>query len=199
MNKVFVVTFLLIIFSIFIGNANFGINKDFSLTKVEIIEINISSNFPIIDPDENITSPVIKNKESYHPRNFKKPHKPTNLNYKKFNPKYKSIKFKKKKKKCSIKDYFSFSERVIKTAKTFLGVKYRYGGNSRNGIDCSAFVKKVYSKHGKKLPRTSREQYRIGRKIKKSCAKKGDLIFFSDSSNRVGHVGIIIDPKKKKQ
>lgn len=90
------------------------------------------------------------------------------------------------------------SSKVIKTAKKFLGVKYRYGGTTRKGIDCSAFVKQVFKDHKVSLPRTSRQQFKIGKKVSKSKARKGDLIFFSSKiRGSVGHVGIIIDPKKK--
>jgi len=81
---------------------------------------------------------------------------------------------------------------VIKTAKKYLGRKYRYGR-----FDCSKFVQTVIKKSKKKiLPRTTRQQIKIGKVISKNKAKKGDLIFFGDSKHRVGHVGIIIDPKK---
>jgi len=88
--------------------------------------------------------------------------------------------------------------KIIKTARKYLGVKYRYGGTTRKGIDCSAFVKTVYKRNKVNLPRTSRQQYKVGKIVSKSKAKKGDLIFFSRPGTRgVGHVGIIIDPKKK--
>ncbi len=81
----------------------------------------------------------------------------------------------------------------IKVAKKFLGTKYHYGK-----WDCSRFVQKVIKlSKNKNIPRTTRQQIKIGKNIKKKNAKKGDLIFFGDSSHRVGHVGIIIDPKKK--
>jgi cell wall-associated NlpC family hydrolase len=81
---------------------------------------------------------------------------------------------------------------VIKTAKKYLGRKYRYGR-----FDCSKFVQTVIKKSKKKiLPRTTRQQIKVGKIVSKNKAKKGDLIFFGDSKHRVGHVGIIINPKK---
>ena len=81
---------------------------------------------------------------------------------------------------------------VVKTAKSRLGRKYRYGK-----YDCSKFVQDVMkASKGKKLPRTTRQQIKIGARIQKSKAKIGDLVFFGDSNHRVGHVGIVIDPKK---
>ncbi len=89
-----------------------------------------------------------------------------------------------------------FSSSYIKTAKKYIGTKYHYGASTKTTkeFDCSSFVKRVYK--DKHLPRTTREQIKQGKKLTKSKAKPGDLIFFGDSSHRVGHVGIIIDPKK---
>ena len=82
---------------------------------------------------------------------------------------------------------------TISTAKQYLGTKYKYGK-----WDCSKFVQKVVKKaKHKKLPRTTRQQIKVGKHIKKYKAQRGDLIFFGDSKHYVGHVGIIINPKKK--
>ena len=85
---------------------------------------------------------------------------------------------------------------VLRTAKSFLGLKYRYGGEGKDGIDCSAFVQKVYREHGKKLPRTSNEQFRCGRSVSKQELKPGDLVFFSDANRTIGHVGIYLGNNK---
>ncbi len=93
-------------------------------------------------------------------------------------------------KKIPHKTKLSSSKRV-QEAKKYLGRRYKYGK-----FDCSKFVQTVVKNTDKKkLPRTTREQIKIGKKIPKAKAKKGDLIFFGDSKHRVGHVGIIIDPK----
>jgi cell wall-associated NlpC family hydrolase len=88
----------------------------------------------------------------------------------------------------------------VQEAKKYLGTRYRFGASTKTTkrFDCSSFVKYVFkkSKH-KNLPRTTSKQIKIGKHINKRNAKKGDLIFFGDSKRRVGHVGIIIDPKKK--
>jgi len=85
---------------------------------------------------------------------------------------------------------------VLRTAKSFLGLKYKYGGEGKDGIDCSAFVQKVYKEHGKKLPRTSGEQYRCGRAVRREELKPGDLVFFSDGNKTIGHVGIYLGNNK---
>ncbi len=90
------------------------------------------------------------------------------------------------------------SKEIISTAKKYLGTRYKYGGtNLKRGIDCSAFVQKVYRQHGKKLPRTSSSQASAGKHVARKDLKKGDLVFFSTSSSkRIGHVGIFIGGSK---
>ena len=86
---------------------------------------------------------------------------------------------------------------IIRTAKKYLGTRYVYGANSRRAVDCSSFVQQVYKKHKKKLPRTSREQAKVGKHIPKSKLKPGDLVFFSSKRTRgVAHVGIYIGSGK---
>ncbi len=81
----------------------------------------------------------------------------------------------------------------VRVAKTFLGVPYRLGGSSMKGIDCSAFVRKVYEIFDIRLPRTAREQARVGKWVSKEELEEGDLVFFKTRSRRVtGHVGIYI-------
>lgn len=109
-------------------------------------------------------------------------------------PKY-QIKTKEVQDKTLAKEIITPKE-VLKTAKKYLGVKYKWGGNSKKGIDCSGFTKVVYKKHDVNLARTSGQQFKQGKKITKTQSKKGDLIFFSDSKRSIGHVGIIIDPEK---
>jgi cell wall-associated NlpC family hydrolase len=85
----------------------------------------------------------------------------------------------------------AFASRVLSEAAKHDGKQYRYGGNGPRVFDCSGFTRYVYSKAvGKKLPRTSRDQYRAVRKIPRSQVKRGDLVFFRNSSGRVYHVAI---------
>lgn len=77
----------------------------------------------------------------------------------------------------------------IKVVKSFLGVPYKLGGNTVRGIDCSAFVKKVYEIFDVSLPRTAREQSLIGKKIGRDSLQEGDLVFFK---TRRDHVGIYV-------
>src|SRR5699024_12817336 len=80
-----------------------------------------------------------------------------------------------------LKDYFI----------AWAGVPYQYGGTSRHGIDCSAFVQQALAAtEGLSLPRTSLAQARRGRRIPRSRLRVGDLVFFHTGSGR--HVGIYV-------
>lgn len=80
---------------------------------------------------------------------------------------------------------------LAKVAMGFLGAPYRLGGSSVRGIDCSAFVKMIYAFFDINLPRTAREQARIGKPVNRSELEIGDLVFFN--TRRVfGHVGVYI-------
>ncbi len=76
------------------------------------------------------------------------------------------------------------------------GVRYRVGGSSKRGIDCSAFVQVTFkTKLGVNLPRTTSLQSRLGNEIKKSELQAGDLVFFRTSSTS-RHVGIYLEENK---
>ena len=86
---------------------------------------------------------------------------------------------------------------IEKEAKKWLGTKYKYGGTTRKGVDCSGLVMEVYRVvFGVKLPRNSAEQSRFCKEIKKKDLKKGDLVFFSINSSLVNHVGIYLEDGK---
>ncbi len=83
--------------------------------------------------------------------------------------------------------------RIVETAKRYLGVSYKHGGENPKGFDCSGFVMYVYRKNGISLPRTTMEQFHAGRKISLRNAGPGDLVFFNISgSRRLSHVGIYL-------
>lgn len=72
------------------------------------------------------------------------------------------------------------------------GTPYRYGGSSKKGIDCSAFVQVGYSSvYQKLLPRTTLELVKKGKQVKRNNAKEGDLVFFRTGRNS-RHVGIYL-------
>ncbi|MGD0276404.1 MAG: NlpC/P60 family protein [Syntrophales bacterium] len=80
---------------------------------------------------------------------------------------------------------------LVKVAKGFLGAPYRFGGSSVRGLDCSAFVKKMYQFFDVSLPRTAREQARVGVRVPRENLEEGDLVFFN-TRHAFGHVGIYI-------
>ena len=84
-------------------------------------------------------------------------------------------------------------DRIEHEAKSLLGVKYKYGATGPSQYDCSGFTKHVFSSQGITIPRTSKEQAKVGKYLRYSELKKGDLIFFrSNNSSKVSHVGIFI-------
>ena len=87
---------------------------------------------------------------------------------------------------------------LIQEAQSWIGTKYRYGGNDRNGVDCSGFVLQVFNHAlGIKLPRTSTLQHQFCDSISRSMLQPGDLLFFTVRGGRkVGHVGIYIGDDK---
>lgn len=79
---------------------------------------------------------------------------------------------------------------------SYLNTPYRYGGESKRGIDCSAFTQIVYRNSlNINIPRTAREQYRSWKIFNnKNDLKFGDLIYFNTSKRYFpGHVGIYLD------
>ena len=85
---------------------------------------------------------------------------------------------------------------LVATAKDLIGIKYRGGGTTKAGFDCSGFVSYVYKDLGVSLPRTSSGMYASGSKVNKSDLASGDLVFFNTSSKGVSHVGIYIGDGK---
>jgi len=82
---------------------------------------------------------------------------------------------------------------LARVAKGFLGLRYSRGGTSVNGMDCSAFVQKIYRIFGIDLPRTTREQFQIGYTVARQALIIGDLVFFKrGQARRPAHVGIYV-------
>ncbi|RKY91971.1 MAG: hypothetical protein DRQ13_10875, partial [Ignavibacteriae bacterium] len=92
-------------------------------------------------------------------------------------------------------DNDSAKEKVLMEIIKYLDTPYKYGGNSKDGIDCSAFTQTIYKNTlSFNLERSARLQYKQGIEISdKEDLKFGDLIFFNTRRNvRPGHVGIYI-------
>jgi len=85
-------------------------------------------------------------------------------------------------------------DNILSEAESYLGTPYRYGGTSRSGIDCSAFVLSVFgAAAGVDLPRVAAQQSNEGDSVEKAELQKGDLVFFSHKGSRISHVGIVED------
>ena len=85
---------------------------------------------------------------------------------------------------------------LIREIVNLLGIRYRYGGtDATRGLDCSAFTGTIYSRAlGVRLPRSSNQQFGVGRNVKREELKVGDLVFFKTRRRRgpVSHVGIYV-------
>lgn len=90
----------------------------------------------------------------------------------------------------------SAASKLINYGDNYLGRPYKFGASTSTTryFDCSSFTKHVFKHLGYKLPRTARDQAKVGRYISKSNLKKGDLVFFKVPSrgNFIGHVGIYV-------
>jgi cell wall-associated NlpC family hydrolase len=84
------------------------------------------------------------------------------------------------------------ADRVAQTAKRYLDVPYKWGGNSPSGFDCSGFTSYVLNANGIYTERTAEQQYGQGYWVSKANLKRGDLVFFSTYKAGPSHVGIYL-------
>jgi cell wall-associated NlpC family hydrolase len=83
--------------------------------------------------------------------------------------------------------------RLVETARSLLGSPYAWGGTTPAGFDCSGFTGYVYRQAGIELPRSSDEQFTIGRPVKLTELQPGDLLFWDiDGTGSPSHVGMYI-------
>lgn len=111
---------------------------------------------------------------------------------------------------CMVDDWLTKIEitkdRIVSTAKQFMGVPYLWGGTSSKGLDCSGFVKLVYFMHGILAMRDASQQVMHGFEVDAAdnfnLLQKGDLVFFGERITekrlieKIVHVGIYIDDRK---
>lgn len=87
-----------------------------------------------------------------------------------------------------------YSSDVISEAKNYLGVRYRNGGTTTTGMDCSGLVTVVFKQFDFTLPRSSRDMAKVGITVKRNNIAPGDLVFFKTNGRSViNHVGIVVD------
>ncbi len=87
------------------------------------------------------------------------------------------------------------ASQIVNNAMDFVGVRYRAGGTTRDGMDCSGMVYATFKIFDITLPRSSGGMAGAGREVKLTEVRKGDLLLFKNSHNRRGinHVGIVVE------
>ncbi len=100
-------------------------------------------------------------------------------------------------KKFGIRFTGTENKQLIKAIDGWMGVPYRLGGCSKNGIDCSCFVQEIYSEvYGIALRRSSSEMFGDVRTVAVKDLKEGDLLFLKKPGRKIFHVGIYLKDKK---
>ncbi|MDE2141758.1 MAG: C40 family peptidase [Elusimicrobia bacterium] len=84
------------------------------------------------------------------------------------------------------------------TYRTYLGTPYVWGGTSHAGIDCSGLTSNTYGENRVKIPRVSRDQWRVGTGVAGPALRDGDLVFFNTLGVGVSHVGMVVDAKNRR-
>ncbi len=75
----------------------------------------------------------------------------------------------------------------------WMGTRYRYGGTTRKGVDCSSLsLQLMAGVYGLFLPRTAREQYAATERVEEDELKEGDLVFFNTTGG-ISHVGVYLN------
>lgn len=90
---------------------------------------------------------------------------------------------------------------IIDYAKTFEGTRYKYGGTTKRGMDCSGLIYTSFKKKEVVLPRTSRAMATQGVKVSLKNVAIGDLLFFKTNKNKssINHVGLVVKTGKQIQ
>jgi LysM repeat protein len=85
-------------------------------------------------------------------------------------------------------------DQLIASASDHIGTRYRSGGTSESGFDCSGLMCSTFGGFDIKLPRSSIEQSSFGERVETEKAQKGDLIFFkTNGRSRINHVGMVVE------
>ena len=84
---------------------------------------------------------------------------------------------------------------IVKYAKSFNGTRYKYGGTTKRGMDCSGLIYTSFKQHEIDLPRTTSDLKSAGDWIDLKEVNVGDLVFFATKKNsrNVNHVGIVTE------
>jgi len=89
------------------------------------------------------------------------------------------------------------NEKLFQFIESWYGTPYRYGGFTKEGIDCSGFAQAFMSSiYQVNVPRISAEQYNQTKRISRRELREGDLVFFKTSGTSISHVGIYLRNNK---
>lgn len=101
----------------------------------------------------------------------------------------------------SAKKVESQQQKIVSTARSFVGTPYKWGGTSRSGMDCSGLLVTSFRAAGIELPRTSSEQSGYGRSVSIYELQPGDLVFFAANKRRgkITHVGMVTEVRGRNE
>lgn len=95
------------------------------------------------------------------------------------------------------KDTYKVKQEIIDYAKTFQGTRYKFGGTTKSGMDCSGLISIAFQKENIELPRISRDMATRGVPVSLKNIEEGDLVFFKTSSkNVISHVGLVVEAEQ---
>ncbi|SRR5690554_3522097 len=88
---------------------------------------------------------------------------------------------------------YKIKKEIIDYAKTFEGTRYKFGGTTKAGMDCSGLVSIAFQKENIDLPRISRDMAKRGFPVSLNEIEEGDLVFFKTTNkNVISHVGLVV-------
>ncbi|PVW17184.1 C40 family peptidase [Marixanthomonas spongiae] len=90
------------------------------------------------------------------------------------------------------------AQNIIEYAKSFEGTRYKFGGTTKRGMDCSGLVYTSFKNENIALPRVSRDMAKQGKRISLREVEEGDLLFFQTNKSRrvINHVGLVVESRK---